>query len=231
MAISPTRLVLFPGLGADSRLFEPQHRGLSESVRIAVPPWLEPASENETLPAYALRMSRLIEPLAPGERLFIGGVSFGALIALEAARHLPATKAVFMIGGCRDTQAVAPFFRFACGLAPLIPIPLLKFLLRGAPAALELFESLSLDHMRLYSRMINDASPRQVRWSAGALLNYRSKGDPPGVRVRLIHGQRDLLIAPKNVMPDFVVRCGRHLVSLTHPKTVNRYLAHQMGML
>ena len=87
-----------------------------------------------------------------------------------------------MFGGCRDTRAVAPFFRFACHLAQWVPLPVLKAILYGAPAALVLFESLNWEHMRLYSRMVNDASVRQVRWSAGALLRYRSAGDPPGVR-------------------------------------------------
>jgi hypothetical protein len=84
--------------------------------------------------------------------------------------------------------------------------------------------------MRLYSRMVNDASPRQVRWSAGALLRYRSAGDPPGVGVRLIHGQRDLLIPPKNVRPDQVIPRGRHLVALSRAAEVNAYLLREMGL-
>jgi pimeloyl-ACP methyl ester carboxylesterase len=227
----PTRLVLFSGLGADGRLFEPQRRGLLPAgVRVETPSWIEPAHERETLEAYARRMAGVIAPPEPGERLFLGGASLGALVALEAARHLPQTQGVFMMGGCRDARAVAPFFRFACWLATWVPTPVLKAILYGAPAALVLFESLGWSHMRLYSRMVNDASPRQVRWSAGALLPYRSRGDPPGVRVRLIHGQRDLLIARKLAHPDYVIARGRHLVSLTRPDEVNAILLREMGV-
>jgi hypothetical protein len=60
-----------------------------------------------------------------------------------------------------------------------------KLILAGGPAGLVVFESLGFENMRLYTRMIGDASPRQVRWAAGALLPYRSRSDPPGVRVRL----------------------------------------------
>ena len=134
-----------------------------------------------------------------------------------------------MIGGCRDSRSVAPFFRFAAWLAQWLPFPLLRGVLYGAPAALMVFESLNLEHTRLYSRMINDASTRQVKWSAGALLKYRSCGDPPGVTVRLIHGQRDLLIPPRNVKPDYIVHGGRHLVALTKSDEVNEYLLREIA--
>src|SRR5688500_15858648 len=109
----PTRLALFAGLGADGRLFGPQRAGLP-GVRVETPAWLEPLADDETLASYGRRMAGVLAPRDPGERLFVGGVSFGALVALEAARHLPDARGVFMIGGCRDSRAVAPFFRFAC---------------------------------------------------------------------------------------------------------------------
>jgi pimeloyl-ACP methyl ester carboxylesterase len=231
VTLPKTRLALFSGLGADGRLFEPQRRGLTPAgVRVEAPSWIEPAADDEPLASYARRMAALLPPREPGERLFVGGVSFGALVALEAARHLPDARGVFMIGGCRDSRAVAPFFRFACLAAQYVPTPILKAILYGAPAALVLFESLNWEHMRLYSRMVNDASPRQVRWSAGALLGYRSPGDPPGVPVHLLHGQRDLLIPAKNVHPDFVVPRGRHLIALARPEEVNSYLLEKMGL-
>ena len=188
-AAAANRLVLFPGLGADGRLFEPQRQGLP-GVRVEVPPWIEPLSIDESVESYSQRIAATVAPVRPGERLFLGGVSFGAVIALEAARHLPATRAVFMMGGCRDTRAVAPFFQFACATTRWVPAAVLKLILFGSPTALVLFESLSWQHMQLYSRMINDSSAAQIRWAAGAMPSYRSRGDAPGVRVRLIHGQR-----------------------------------------
>jgi pimeloyl-ACP methyl ester carboxylesterase len=216
-------------LGADGRLFEPQRRGLPAGVHVDVPPWIEPLSIDETIASYSRRMAERIAPVQPRERLFLGGVSFGALVALEAARHLHDTRAVFMMGGCRDTRAVAPLFRLACGMTRWVPSPVLKMILYGSPAALVLFESLSWPHMRLYETMINEGSASQIRWAAGAMPGYRSCGDPPGVRVVLIHGQRDQIIPPKNVSPDYVIRRAKHLVSLTRPVEVNRILAREMG--
>jgi pimeloyl-ACP methyl ester carboxylesterase len=225
-----TRLVLFGGLGADGQLFDTQRAGLP-GVNVETPAWLEPTADAETVESYGRRTAALVRRAEPGERLYVGGVSFGALVALEVARHVAGVGAAFLIGGCRDTRAVAPFFRFACSLAPLMPLPLFGAILRGGgPGALLVLESLTLDQVRLYRAMLHDASPRQVRWAAGALLKYRSAGDPPGVRVRLIHGQRDLIIPRKNVDPDCVIPHGRHLVSLTRPAEVNACLMREMGI-
>jgi pimeloyl-ACP methyl ester carboxylesterase len=223
-----TRLVLFPGLGADGRLFEPQRRGLP-GVSVEVPPWIEPLSINETVESYSRRMAALVAPAQPGDRLFLGGVSFGAIVALEVARYLHGTQAVLMMGGCRDTHAVAPLFRFACGMTRWVPSPILKLILYGSPAALVLFESLSWRHMRLYQTMINEGSASQIRWAAGAMPAYRSNGDPPGVRVVLIHGARVQIIPPKYVSPDYLIRNAKHLVNLTRPAEVNAILAADMA--
>jgi pimeloyl-ACP methyl ester carboxylesterase len=225
---SCTRLILFPGLGADGRLFDAQRRGLT-GVRIETPAWIEPAGDDENVESYSQRIAGTIQPAKHDECLFLGGVSFGALVALEIARHLRGVEAVFMMGGCRDTRAVASFLRFACQLAGWTPLPLFKSVLSVGAVGLVMFESLQGDHLKLYQQMLNDVSPRQARWAAKALLDYRSIGDPPGVRVVLIHGNRDLIIHPKNVDPDYRISGGKHLVSLTCSATVNRILAAEMS--
>jgi hypothetical protein len=52
------QLVLFPGLGADYRLLEPQ---LAAFPQLIVPPWIPPR-KNESLPSYAARMAETITP-------------------------------------------------------------------------------------------------------------------------------------------------------------------------
>ena len=94
-----TRLVLFPGLGADGRLFEPQRRGLPADVQIETPPWIEPLSIDETVESYLRRMAERVSPPREGERLFLGGVSFGAIVALEAA-----TRSARHAGGVHDRR-------------------------------------------------------------------------------------------------------------------------------
>jgi len=86
-------LILFPGMGADARLFAPQRAAFPQLI---VPTWIKP-ERGESLAAYAERCARQIDP---GEECFVGGASFGGFVAVEAARHLRA-KACFLIGSAR----------------------------------------------------------------------------------------------------------------------------------
>ena len=75
---STARLIMLPGLGADERLFEPQRAAFPG---LEVPPWL-PHEPEESLDAYARRMAATIWP---SEHFYIGGASFGGMVALEMA--------------------------------------------------------------------------------------------------------------------------------------------------
>src|SRR5687767_12182418 len=86
-------LILFPGMGADHRLFAAQRVAFPNLV---VPPWLAP-ERDEALADYAARFAATLAHYGP---CFIGGSSFGGFVAVEAARHLP-IKACLLIGSVR----------------------------------------------------------------------------------------------------------------------------------
>src|SRR5688500_8189345 len=73
------RLVLFSGLGIDGGVCVRQ-RALP--VRLETPTYPDPRPE-ETLRSYAERLAGQVAPAAPGEALYLGGLSFGAGVALE----------------------------------------------------------------------------------------------------------------------------------------------------
>ena len=99
-----TRLVLLPGLGTTGELFRPQRRAFPD---LEVPPWLDP-HRGESLPGYGRRMAAALAP-GPSD-LVLGGVSFGGMVALEMARHLP-TRAVGLIASCVSSQVLTSVAR------------------------------------------------------------------------------------------------------------------------
>lgn len=216
------RLVLFPGLGADERLFAPQ-RGLG--VMLEIPRWPAPTSQRQTLSDYARRIAARIDDR--GE-VYLGGVSFGAMVALEAARHLRA-RAVFMIGGCTSHRQISLPFQGVCALGACMPRQWLPAVLRLAPPVLRLLEGLSDEQAGLITQMLLENHPAQTRWSAGAILRWSAQ-PPMACPIHSIHGELDEVIPLSNVNPDDVVEGGRHLISLTHPEKVNEFLAkHLLG--
>src|SRR6476619_5718672 len=76
-------LILLPGMAADGRLFRHQRTALP---CLRTPDWIAPL-DREPLAEYAQRFAQAINP---GRRCFVGGASFGGLVALEMAAHLQA---------------------------------------------------------------------------------------------------------------------------------------------
>jgi pimeloyl-ACP methyl ester carboxylesterase len=214
------RLILFPGLAADARMFEPQRRAFPQ---LEVPPWLMPLGD-ERLESYSRRMAAQI---TRDERpLFIGGVSFGAIVALEASRHLSAAG-VFLIGGGLSYRMITWPFRWMCHVAPLVPLPVVPWLLKLFPIGLDVIEDLSDEQKQLYVRMSRGSPPTMIRWGAHAMTRWEFKGPPPAP-LHVIHGHDDRIVRPKRLQIDRAIRGGRHLISLSHADEVNPFIAEKM---
>ena len=87
-------IILLPGMAADDRLFRLQRDALAG---LTIPAWIEPCGR-EPLIAYAGRLATWIDPGGP---CFVGGASFGGMVALEMAVHLRA-EACFLIASIRS---------------------------------------------------------------------------------------------------------------------------------
>ena len=209
------RLVLLPGLGADARLFDPQRAAFPE---IEVPAWL-PYREEESLAEYAARMAATITPAAD---LYLGGVSFGGMVALEMARQL-GPRAVFLIASGRSGQALAPHLRYFAEFAHAFPQR--EF---GDGAGLSRlyvrkFGNLTPEQEAFYADMLADTRPAFVRWGIAAIPAWPGPGDLP-MPVYHIHGSDDELIPVAGVQPDEVVPGGGHLLNVTHAAEVNAFV-------
>jgi pimeloyl-ACP methyl ester carboxylesterase len=217
----PPTLLLFPGLGADSRVFAPQ-RALP--FRLRLPEWPEPESATESLAHYAHRFA---DGIGQCDNLYIGGVSLGAMVALETARLLNA-RGVIRIGGCTAGRQISRSFRMVLATGAAMPTRFVRPSFLLAPLAFKMFERLSPEHRRLMTRVLREHSPAQTQWSCRAILDWECCAMPPEVPVHAIHGQEDEIIPPANVRPERVVPAGKHLINLQKWEEVNRFIAEQI---
>jgi len=213
---------MLPGLGVDRRLFDPQRRAFP---RLEVPPWIEPR-RREPLADYAARWAATIAPEPP---FFVGGVSFGGMVAYLAARHVKA-KGVFLIATCRSGRSIPRHFGVFEPISRAIPDWVMRRIRRSAAHCVGWLDRTPPATRRLLADMAADCPIPFQRWAGWAMAHWRSDGDPPepDAPIHRIHGARDPLIPLGDEAVDSVVPDGGHLINLTHAAEVNGFLLERV---
>jgi len=213
-------LILLPGMGGDVRMFVAQLAALPNAT---VPAWVEP-QRGEPLAAFATRMARAVDPGGP---CFVGGASFGGMVAVGMAPHLQA-RACFLIGSIRSprelprrVRILRPLGRVAGRAPELIPtiVKALRVAVsrRLAPATRSMLDQLAETDRRFF------------RWAAVAVLRWEPSPEPLAVPVAQIHGDRDRILPHRLTRPDVLLRGAGHLISMTHAEAVNEFLRAGMA--
>ena len=208
-------------MGADERVFLPQLKAFSNLI---VPRWIEP-EPRETLKGYAARMAARVDPHGP---CFVGGASFGGMLAIEMTHHLEA-RCCFLIGSVAS-PAEYPFW---------------LTLLRGAPEVARVFpfgaftgaSALLLaswprgfsPYFRGFAEQIAQADPRFLRWATTAMLQWQAP-TPPAIPIYRLHGAKDRILPIRNRKGVQIFPDGGHLISLSHGPAVNRFLREKMAL-
>lgn len=220
----PARIVLFPGLGADARMFDRLRRRLGSDLEC--PAWLEPKPD-ESFDAYAARWTQLLRPEPGDDRaLFLGGVSFGGMVALRMAVHLK-PRAVILLGSCRSGAARPARWQPAWRIGSAIPHAWLgRRVLALGGLYVSLLDRLDEPHRRLMLKMAADTSPRRARWCGRMCAEWDF--DPSAVAeyppIHQLHGRHDAIIPLHPGDPDTVIEDGRHILVFSHEQTVCRYI-------
>lgn len=209
-------LILLPGVGGDSRLFTGQRQAFPELV---VPAWIEP-KPREPLVEYAARFADVIDPGCP---CFLGGVSFGGVVALEVATHLQ-TRECYLFGSIRDPREIPVRLQIFRSISDLIMIP--KWV---SPFALTYGGRWFNPVVRGMLHQLKDADARFLRWAAGAILRWKPSPEVRQVRVVQIHGDRDWVFPIGRIVADKMITGAGHLMSLTHADQVNTFVRQRMN--
>jgi pimeloyl-ACP methyl ester carboxylesterase len=176
---------LLPGLGADERLFAYQR---SMFPNLIIPRWIAPKS-NESLSAYAHRFAKTLKVKRP---FYLGGASFGGMVALEMAKELK-PEGVILIGSARDAKTVPFYDKGLIRLFPFLPA-LLVYTARNFPGFRMLFFGITRKEDReTFNDMLLKTSNQFLCWGIQAIFSWEGC-EANGMRVFHIHGNQDALI-------------------------------------
>lgn len=209
-----SRLFLLPGLGADERLFS-QLGELCMPIRSMRPPV---PTVHESMAAYALRVAAQID-LRPED--WIGGCSFGGLVAADIARHRPVSGLV-LIGGALTSETVMPLARWLAPLARFVPLRPLRSLISTRAGLALLFGPLTDMHQRLLTEMLAATTDAMLRAGMHLVTSHFPRF-PVLCPVHAIHGGIDRLMRPPLSGCRLVPNAG-HALPLTHPAEVTTFL-------
>jgi pimeloyl-ACP methyl ester carboxylesterase len=212
------RLVLFSGIGVDARLVAQQ---AAIDAQVEVPRWMTPI-DGESLAQYAQRFAQQIDPAPP---LFVGGVSFGGMVAQEVARHIP-VQGLVLLATCRSWRGVPIPYRLAGRLAvhaPLWPVALAIRAATRLKSVMGLTPSEARrrgDTLEWFDAMLADTDPAFLRWAGAALATWPGAGPLRVPHVHL-HGGHDLVLPARYTSPTHLIPHAGHLINVTHAQYVN----------
>jgi pimeloyl-ACP methyl ester carboxylesterase len=213
----PAPLILLPGLGTDGRMFSSLKNRLPQ---IVTPEWIEPM-RGESLVEYARRFAPVIDP---GRPCFIGGASFGGVMAQEVAAVLPHVQKCFVIGSIRSPESHPWRLRMLLPITPLVGIlPLVS------PLVVSTLGSWLRPPTRGVLTQLAAADAKFLRWAAHAVLTWKPSSELAAVPVYHIHGDRDRVFPSKLNTPHRLVSGAGHLISITHSDEIVDVLREQMA--
>lgn len=210
-------LLLFTGMLADERLFEGQIEAFGNVI---APRWID-ATPNDTIRDYARRMVERVRLSGP---CFVGGASFGGVVAQEAAQFLDA-KAVFLIGSIRHPRELPPLMRIWRFMGYFSDEPRRQLMSLAAMCARPFVPRPTARRMR----QIAQPDQQFARWASMALMRWEPTPIDSRVPVFHIHGDADGTLPVKYVRPDVVVHGADHILSYRRSEAVNAFLREKMG--
>ena len=220
----PGRLILIPGLGSTAAVFDRQRNAFGD--RLETPDFIahEP---NESISAYAQRWAHQLSRPGDDRPVFLGGVSFGGMIAQEMAMHLnPRPRAVLLISSTSTADSVTSVMELAEVLGRFVPAGSVNKTLPMMKLAFAMREGLDDDDKGRLMQAAREVDPAMTKWAAGCAVGWPGFTPPADYPpIHRIHAKRDWVIRPP--VDDGSVQWvdgANHLLHMTHAKTVNRFL-------
>jgi pimeloyl-ACP methyl ester carboxylesterase len=210
-------LLMFAGMRPSEHIFAAQQAAFPG---LRVVPWIPP-QRRESLGAYA---RRLAERLADEKPTYLGGISFGGIIALEVAALLP-VRACFLISSVASPCEMPPWMRAARWCVPAGR----DWLLRSAGHIAKPWPRSKRSAATARVSKFAGEGGAWYRWATAAVLRWKPNPAIATLKIHRIHGQFDRTFPSRYVGQATMVPSGGHVLPVTHPELITSFLSEGMA--
>lgn len=208
-------LYLISGLGADERIFN--NLRFPSDYQVHHLHWIAPL-QDEPIGQYAARMAQGIMADGP---VSIIGVSFGGIMSLEIARHIPVEKNI-LLSSIKQTSEKPPYYNWVKRLG-LHKLPD-SILYQRRNIIVRKFLNIETNEERaLVNEYLAKRDYTYMRWAVNAILHWENEHLPAGLVH--IHGAKDMPFPVKYLQPTHLIPDGGHFMVLNRAKEINQILA------
>ncbi len=197
------------GLGADGRAFS---KLAINNAELIVLPWLLP-EKNETIEAYALRMSQGIKHANP----ILLGLSFGGMMAIEISKQLPVSM-VILVSSIKSKDELPGWMKMVgkLGLHKLVP---LKSTWITEPITNRTIGVTNEAEKLMVREYRKNAPLAYTNWAVDQVLRWKNIDTPR--KVFHIHGDNDKIFSIKNINPTYIVSGAGHLMIMNRSEEIS----------
>lgn len=207
-------------MGADARMFREQKKAFPQLI---VPDWISPR-RSETLVQYA---HRLADAINPGTSFYLGGASFGGIIAYEMAQHLR-PEALFLIASGRSPKLMVNWLRRVRSIAHITHVLPWDFASLTSEMSLALLGDMLPFTIKALLKHIHHKETPFMKWSLHAILRWQPNPKPVDFPIHHLHGQRDPFFPADTSGACQIIPGAGHLLTKTHHQIVNQFIAERL---
>jgi pimeloyl-ACP methyl ester carboxylesterase len=228
------KLLFFPGIGADHRLFNYQIEGVPG---FEVPQWIPP-TDSEPLSDYGARyaehLARVYSSSKHQEPIVLGGMSFGGQVALEVSRRWSRVKGVFLVAANRRASEIPGQFRAQQKFLERLPDMAVKVGLKNfALPMVKKKENLREREVEWLKGMVDDLNLDFFRWSikAAATWDYEFRETDFLAPIFQIRGEYDSVIKFSDPNEAEVLQGAGHFINYTHGPELNQWILQKKNLV
>lgn len=214
-----TIVYLFPGQGADGRLFK--HLEVPsgyDTVHISYPV----PEKHETMAEYACRFIEEIDHSTP---YILMGVSLGGMICTELTDTIAPLKTI-VISSAKTTCELPDRYTFQQHLHLNRIIP--KGMTKGGARVLQGIVEPDRKHDKeTFVEMLKAKDPLYLKRTVDMIINWERTTYSD--KIVHIHGEKDHTIPIKNIQYDYLVEDGSHMMIITRAGEINLIIAKILG--